>query len=135
MRILAHAALWSAFLVPFGIHPGLCADAGTPRARSSTGASQIRKSFAGMHQAPGQKALPERQKQLMQMNEVRQAIREKRLLAGMTEQEVRSAWGWPEFTHPVHGVDTFTDRWTYRRKGEGLVDLYFENGVLTRIVK
>lgn len=64
---------------------------------------------------------------------VRKAIREKRVIRGMTEREVRSAWGWPERTHPVHGIDVDTDRWTYRRKGKGLADLYFENGKLIDI--
>lgn len=74
-----------------------------------------------------------RQKEMRRKQDVRRAIVEKRVIPGMTQKEVRSAWGWPELTHPVHGVDIHTDRWTYRREGEGLVDLYFTNGVLTHV--
>ena len=55
------------------------------------------------------------------------------VLVGMTEKEVSSAWGSPDRTHPVHGVDVSSDRWTFRREGEGLVDIYFKNGVVTNI--
>lgn len=77
--------------------------------------------------------LPERQRELRWKQEVRNAIRDKRVIAGMTEKEVNSTWGTPERTHPVHGIGVSTDRWTYRREGEGLVDLYFRNGVLTQV--
>jgi len=74
-----------------------------------------------------------RQPRLVKQREIRKAIREKRVIVGMTPSEVRSAWGWPELTHPVHGIDESTDRWTFRREGLGLVDLYFRNGALVRI--
>ena len=46
---------------------------------------------------------------------------------------MQAAWGGPDRTHPARGPHSSTDRWTYRREGEGLVDLYFRNGVLTQI--
>jgi hypothetical protein len=76
---------------------------------------------------------PDRQHDLRWKGEVRNAVREKRVLVGMTERDVSSAWGWPERTHPVRGVDVYSDRWTYRREGEGLVDIYFRNGVVTNV--
>ena len=76
---------------------------------------------------------PDRRRELRWKQEVGAAIRERRVLVGMTEREARAAWGSPDLTHPVRGPHTSTDRWTYRREGEGLVDLYFENGVLTQI--
>jgi hypothetical protein len=74
-----------------------------------------------------------RKREILWRAEVRKAIAEKRVIPGMTEREVHSAWGWPEMTHPVHGVDGSTDRWTYRREGQGLVDLYFKDGILTHL--
>lgn len=76
---------------------------------------------------------PDRTRDLRWRKEVKDAIREKRVLIGMTEREVNSAWGSPERTHPVHGSTSSSDRWTYRRRGEGLVDLYFRDGILTQI--
>ncbi|MEI6633909.1 MAG: hypothetical protein WCP22_08835 [Chlamydiota bacterium] len=81
----------------------------------------------------GQPLPPDRQRDLRWKGEVRNAVREKRVLVGMTEKEVSSAWGSPDRTHPVHGVDVSSDRWTFRREGEGLVDIYFKNGVVTNI--
>jgi hypothetical protein len=75
----------------------------------------------------------DRRRELRWKQEVGTAIRERRVLVGMTEREVQAAWGSPDLTHPVRGPHTSTDRWTYRREGEGLVDLYFKNGVLTQI--
>lgn len=80
-----------------------------------------------------QSAGVKRQQRLVKQQEIKKAIREKRVIVGMTPNEVRSAWGWPELTHPVQGIDESTDRWTYRRKGHGLADLYFRNGILERI--
>ncbi|MEJ2745926.1 MAG: hypothetical protein P8123_09635 [bacterium] len=73
------------------------------------------------------------QPRLVKQREIRKAIREKRVIVGMTPRDVRSAWGWPELTHPVQGINESTDRWTFRRDGMGLVDLYFRNGTLVRI--
>lgn len=70
---------------------------------------------------------------LLWKQKVRKAIYEERVILGMTQKEVKSTWGWPEHTNPVHGIDTYTDRWTYRREGEGLVDLYFMNEILINI--
>ncbi|MDD5557532.1 MAG: hypothetical protein PHN82_09840 [bacterium] len=67
--------------------------------------------------------------------EVKTAIARRQVIPGMTQREVRAAWGWPEQTHPVGGVDGTTDRWTYRRPGEGRVDLYFRNDILTHEVR
>lgn len=85
------------------------------------------------HVKPKQNAAAAHQPRLVKLQEIKRAIREKRVIVGMTPSEVRSAWGWPEFIHPVQGIDETTDRWTYRRKGQGLVDLYFRNGILERI--
>ena len=81
------------------------------------------------------KSRSEHHEKFLWMQEVRKAIHEKRVMKGMTEKEVCSAWGWPDRTNPVHGIDKDTDRWTYRRDGEGLVDLFFENGILVQIIK
>ncbi|MCX6357796.1 MAG: hypothetical protein NT045_08005 [Candidatus Aureabacteria bacterium] len=91
----------------------------------------------GPHSRPAARptALPSRQQELSKRYEIRKATREKRVITGMGEHDVKSAWGWPEFTHPVQGVDTSTDRWTYRRGGEGFVDIYFQNGVVTHIIR
>ncbi len=75
----------------------------------------------------------EQQEKFLWHQKVRKAIHKESVIPGMTEKEVQSAWGWPERTHPVHGIDTHTDRWTYRREGEGLVDLFFKNGILEQI--
>jgi len=83
------------------------------------------------HSSITRREIPSRQKALIKKQEIRTAIHEKRVILGMTQADVRSAWGWPELTHPVQGVATETDRWIYRREGKGFVDLYFENGILT----
>lgn len=75
----------------------------------------------------------DRHRELRWKQQVGDAIRERRVLVGMTEREVGAAWGSPDRTHPVRGPHSSTDRWTYSREGEGLVDLYFKNGVLTQI--
>jgi hypothetical protein len=65
--------------------------------------------------------------------EVRKAIYQKRVIPGMTEMQVQSAWGFPDLVHPVHGTYTYTDRWTYDRDGVGKVSVYFNNGIVTSI--
>lgn len=65
--------------------------------------------------------------------EARQAIYQKRVIPGMTERQVQSAWGFPDLVHPVHGIYTYTDRWTYDRDGIGKVSVYFNNGIVTSI--
>jgi hypothetical protein len=67
--------------------------------------------------------------------EVRQAIYQKRVIPGMTERQVQSAWGFPDLVHPVHGTYTYTDRWTYDRDGVGKVSVYFNNGIVTNIYR
>lgn len=85
------------------------------------------------HVKPTQNAAGAYHHRLAKQQEIKKAIREKCVIIGMTPNEVRSAWGWPELVHPVQGIDETTDRWTFRRKGQGLVDLYFRNGALERI--
>lgn len=63
---------------------------------------------------------------------VRAAIRRKEVLPGMTPREVRDAWGWPDLTHPVHGVGVYTDRWIYTRDGARTI-VYFNRGTVTRV--
>ena len=57
----------------------------------------------------------------------------RRPLVARREVEFHDQRGSPERTHPVHGAHTSSDRWTYKRPGQGLVDLYFTDGVLTQI--
>jgi len=105
--------------------------AGPSRPRGSGAA--IKRPSSSLSTAP--KEIPRRQKELAKIAEIRKAISEKRLIRGMTAEQVKSSWGWPDWTHPVSGVNVSTDRWTYRRKGTGFIDLYFEDGVLVNIVK
>jgi hypothetical protein len=67
--------------------------------------------------------------------QVHQAIYQKRVIPGMTEKQVESAWGSPDLIHPVHGTYTYTDRWIYDREDSGKVSLYFYNGILVQISK
>jgi hypothetical protein len=64
---------------------------------------------------------------------VRQAIYHKRVIPGMTEKQVQSAWGFPNLVHPVHGIYNYTDRWTYDRDGVGKVNVYFNNGIVVSV--
>jgi len=88
---------------------------------------------------PGEAAPPAStdkvQERLSWEQQVHQAIHHKRVITGMTENQVRSAWGFPELIHPVHGIYAYTDRWIYDRPGSGKVSLYFYNGVLVQIYK
>lgn len=123
MKILMHVAAWAALLVAFPLN------AGTDPSRASGQPLPVK-------QAPSRRIDgDECQRRLLKQQEIKEAIREKRVIVGMTQKEVRSAWGWPELTHPVQGIDESTDRWTFRRKGQGMVDLYFQNGILVRIVR
>lgn len=79
--------------------------------------------------SPPANAMSER---LSHEEEVRRAVREKRVIPGMTEEQVRSSWGWPDLTHPVHGTYVYTDRWIYDRD-TGPVSLFFNNGMLVSI--
>lgn len=103
----------------------------TPRPEAAR--SRDTKSRRGADTSPREKSTNAHRARLNWNHKVRTAIYEKRVLIGMTKREVRRAWGWPERTHPVGGINITTDRWTYRRKDEGLVDCYFENGKLVRI--
>lgn len=73
------------------------------------------------------------QERLAWKQEVRQAIYEKRVIPGMTEKEVHSAWGNPDLVHPVHGIYNYTDRWIYDRDGVGKVSVYFNNGIVASV--
>jgi len=108
------------------------APARTPSLRATAPTPLPRRTPAGPRPAP-HPAADKRRQEILWRGEVRKAIAEKRVIPGMTAREVHSAWGWPERTHPVHGIDGSTDRWTYRREAEGLVDLYFKNGILTHL--
>jgi hypothetical protein len=124
MRIVPRLAAWSAVLVALQLNAGTDSSrapgvSGQPRFAKPTSSE---KSAVGAHQ-----------RRLLKKQQIKKAIRERRLIVGMTQKEVRSSWGWPELTHPVQGIDESTDRWTYRRKGQGMVDLYFKNGILVRI--
>lgn len=121
---------------PRGAASSPSADASPPSAPGAASAwPPAAKPGAGKAGAKRQKrpAPPDRRRELQWREEVRNAIREKRVVVGMTEREVNRAWGSPERTHPVHGIGVSSDRWTYRRGPEGLVDLYFKNGVLTHV--
>lgn len=63
---------------------------------------------------------------------VREAIFRKEVIPGMTPRQVRDAWGWPDLTHPVHGVGVYTDRWIYTR-GDGRTIVYFNRGKVTSV--
>ncbi len=65
--------------------------------------------------------------------EVRQAIYQKRVIPGMTERQVQSAWGFPDLIHPVHGIYNYTDRWIYDREDVGKVSVYFNNGIVASV--
>jgi len=119
-----HIAAGAAFLAAFQ----LSAETVSPPVSGSPGQPSFVK-----HAPPKRNEGDECQRRLQKQQEIKKAIREKRVIVGMTPNEVRSAWGWPELTHPVQGIDESTDRWTFRRKGHGLVDLYFKNGTLVHI--
>jgi len=70
------------------------------------------------------------QERLSWEQQVHQAIREKRVIPGMTEKQVQSAWGFPDLIHPVHGIYNYTDRWIYDRPDVGKVSVYFNNGIV-----
>lgn len=65
--------------------------------------------------------------------DVRQAVYQKRVIPGMTERQVQSAWGFPDLIHPVHGIYNYTDRWIYDREDVGKVSVYFNNGVVVSV--
>ncbi|MCX6339502.1 MAG: hypothetical protein NTX71_06240 [Candidatus Aureabacteria bacterium] len=73
------------------------------------------------------------QERLSWEQEVHQAIHQKRVIPGMTEKQVESAWGFPDLIHPVHGTYTYTDRWIYDRDDSGKVSVYFNNGIVVEI--
>ena len=75
------------------------------------------------------------QERLSWERQVHQAIHQKRVIPGMTEKQVESAWGFPDLIHPVHGTYTYTDRWIYDREDSGKASLYFYNGILVQISK
>ncbi|MCX6354813.1 MAG: hypothetical protein NTZ78_07915 [Candidatus Aureabacteria bacterium] len=142
MKIPVYPMLVSVFLLTPSLSPGVGPvsprsysgiEIAQPSSRSTT--QNLRDGAAKRTPPPSssimRREIPSRQKALLKKQEIRTAIHEKRLIIGMTQAEVRSAWGWPDLTHPVQGVATETDRWTYRREGKGFVDLYFENGILT----
>jgi hypothetical protein len=124
MRIVVRIAAWAAFLVAFQLN------AGTDPSRASGASRQPRLAKPTPSERSDGGTCQQR---LLKKQQIKKAIREQRVIVGMTQKEVRSSWGWPELTHPVQGIDESTDRWTFRRKGQGTVDLYFRNGILVRI--
>lgn len=72
------------------------------------------------------------QERLLKKREIREQIYRKNVVPGMTPREVRSAWGYPYLTHPVHGVHEDTDRWIYKRP-QGRAAVYFKNGKVTSV--
>ncbi len=72
------------------------------------------------------------QERLLKRREIREQIYRKNVVPGMTPREVRSAWGYPYLTHPVHGVYEHTDRWIYKRP-QGRAAVYFKNGKVTSV--
>jgi hypothetical protein len=73
------------------------------------------------------------QERLAWEQKVRKAIHEKRVIPGMTERQVQSAWGYPDLVHPVHGAYKYTNRWIYDREGVGKVSVYFNNGLVVSV--
>ena len=73
------------------------------------------------------------QERLKWKQDAHKAIHEKRVINGMTEEQVQSAWGFPFATAPVDNVDTHTDRWTYYQP-EGRAFVYFKNGKVVSVV-
>jgi len=124
MRIAVRVAAWATLLVAFQLNAGTYPS----RASGAPGQPRLVKPTPSERSDGGKY-----QRRLLKKQQIKKAIREQRVIAGMTQKEVRSSWGWPELTHPVQGIDESTDRWTFRRKGQGMVDLYFRNGILVRI--
>jgi hypothetical protein len=69
------------------------------------------------------------QKRLQWIQEIQNAVHEKRVINGMNPSQVQSAWGFPDSTRKVDNVDTHTDCWTYHR-AEGPVYVYFKDGTV-----
>lgn len=69
---------------------------------------------------------------LAKEREMRAQIYRKNVVPGMTARQVRSAWGYPDLMHPVHGVYEYTDRWIYNRPG-GRAVVYFKDGEVTSV--
>jgi len=65
--------------------------------------------------------------------EVHKDIHEKRVEEGMTKRQVRDALGWPDLTHPVHGVGAYTDRWIYQQQDVGRTVVFFKNGLVVGV--
>ena len=124
MKNAAHIAAWAIFIIAFQLH---AETAPLPTPGSPKQSALVKQT------SPKRNTGGEYQQRLAKQQEIKKAIREKRVIVGMTPKEVRSAWGWPELVHPVHGIDESTDRWTFRRKDQVLAYLYFRNGILERI--
>jgi hypothetical protein len=119
-----------------GAAPALRSAEIAPRPSPSLqGRTPLPEAFVPPHKTPTPTAALKKSMELLRRADARKAINEHKVLVGMSEREVRSAWGWPDQTHPVAGTDHKSDRWTFRRPGEGLVDLYFQDGVLTHVGK
>lgn len=89
---------------------------------------------ASAPRAAPQSAPPTRvQQRLDWLRDSREAIYQRRVLPGMTQKQVRAAWGWPDLTHPVHGVEVYTDRWIYDRPGQGRATVYFKEGLVVSV--
>ncbi len=76
--------------------------------------------------------MPVVQQRLALKREMRAQIYQKNVVPGMTQREVTSAWGWPDLTHPVHGVYDYTDRWIYKRP-DGRAIVYFRGGAVVSV--
>jgi hypothetical protein len=72
------------------------------------------------------------QKDLQWIQEVQKAVYEKRVIKGMTKQQVQDAWGFPDWTHAVDNMNTHTDRWTYHRS-DGVKYVFFNNGAVVSV--
>lgn len=66
------------------------------------------------------------------LSAIEEAVKAKRVICGMTRNEVMSAWGNPSVTKEVEVGGTSYEQWVYenRNRVPGLDTLYFRNGVL-----
>jgi hypothetical protein len=61
------------------------------------------------------------------------AIEERRLLLGMTKEQVMMSWGTPDSVHELSATTYGHSQWVYKGIGSSRTYLYFEGGQLTAI--
>lgn len=83
--------------------------------------------------AKGREIVEQRAKEARQRRLIKEAIRDKRVMIGMTKEDVIASWGRPSDINRTVRSSGVREQWVYRRKSGNTQYVYIRNGKVTSI--